>query len=75
MVIYCIYNKHLKKFYTLDKSNPRGYNWVTEIEKARWWRGESSRSACFTTKHNLLQDQGYWELQVQKFELTPVKDV
>ncbi len=74
MVIYLLYNEHLKKWYCEDKSNPKGYVWA-DVDSAKFWRTESGRTKVYSRKRQLLDDQGFSKLTVQKYELREIRDV
>lgn len=74
MIIYMLYNEHIKKWYVEDKSNPRGYNWVDQ-ESGKFWRTEGGRTKAYSCRRKLLDEQGFNKLTVQKYQLYEIKDV
>lgn len=73
MIVYIIHNKQLKKWFCSDNS-VKGYRW-SNMEEATMWIGENKRSPAYSARRKLLNEQGYSEIEVQKYEMRQIKDI
>ena len=71
--IYILKNDHLKKFYSRNQKNAKGFEW-TEFARSAIFRGEGARDKCHRVRKELLREQSYQQLTVKKYMLTEIID-
>lgn len=72
-VLYVIYHKTYKKYYSKSKRAESGFEW-SKWEFATVWKGELSRSPCFSTLRAIKEKSHYEDVCVKKFITYEVED-